>query len=43
MTVAELFAAGPIRIPVKSERQDAIKLAIQAPTGMKVLRDELKD
>jgi len=41
MTVEELFASGPIRVSVKCREHGAIKLAIHAPTDIKILRDEL--
>lgn len=41
MTVGELFSSGPIRVSVKCREQGAIKLAIHAPTSIKILRDEL--
>ena len=43
MTVGELFSNGPIRVAVKCRDQAAVKLAIDAPYNMKILRMELKD
>jgi len=42
MTVAELFSRGPIRIAVRCRDHTAVKLAIEAPGTVKVIRDELK-
>jgi sRNA-binding carbon storage regulator CsrA len=38
MTVAELFQGGPIKIVVDKP----VKLAIKAPTGLSVVREELE-
>jgi len=43
MTVGELFAMGPIRVAVKCRDHIAVKLAIDAPNKMKILRRELKE
>ncbi len=43
MTVGELFSKGPIKVAVKCRDQSAIKLAIDAPYNMKILRYELLD
>jgi sRNA-binding carbon storage regulator CsrA len=43
MTVAELFSNGPIKVAVKCRDHSAIKLAIDAPYNMKILRYELLD
>jgi len=42
MTVEELFSDGPIRVAVKCRDHIAVKLAIDAPHKMKILRRELK-
>ena len=39
ITIAELFAAGPIEIVVKQIRGNQVKLGIQAHQGFMVLRD----
>jgi len=41
MTVGELFSDGPITVSVKCREHVAIKLAIDAPGNMKILREEL--
>lgn len=41
MTVAELFSNGPIRVSVKAKGDSSVKLAIDAPMSMKILRHEL--
>jgi len=41
MTVGELFSHGPIKVAVKCRDHSAIKLAIDAPGSMKILRNEL--
>lgn len=41
MTVQELFSGGPIKVAVKCRDHSAIKLAIDAPNNMKILRNEL--
>ncbi len=43
MTVEELFSNGPIKVAVKCRDHSAIKLAIDAPNNMKILRNELLD
>ncbi len=43
MTVEELFSNGPIKVAVKCRGHAAIKLAIEAPYSMKILRNELLD
>jgi len=43
MTVGELFSNGPIKVAVKCRDHTAIKLAIDAPYSMKILRCELLD
>lgn len=42
MTIGELFAKGPIRVAVKCRVPGSVKLAISAPSAMKILRDELE-
>ena len=41
MTVEELFADGPIRIFVKEFVSNKLKLSIDAPDGILILRGEL--
>jgi sRNA-binding carbon storage regulator CsrA len=43
MTVAELFAGGQIAIEVLSIRGNQVKLGIDAPKRLKVLRDDAKE
>jgi len=43
MTIGELFSAGPIRVSVRCRDHSAVKLAIDAPHKMKILRMELKE
>ncbi len=41
MTVAELFADGPIRIVFEDFPSNKVRLAIDAPDGIEILRGEL--
>lgn len=41
MTVKELFSQGPISISVKYKETGTVKLAINAPGTIKILRKEL--
>ena len=43
MTVEELFSHGPIKVAIKCNDHSAIKLAVEAPHQMKILRYELQD
>jgi sRNA-binding carbon storage regulator CsrA len=43
MTVEELFAEGPIRVIVRLTEKNNIKVGIEAPRGLKILREELKE
>lgn len=43
MTVAELFAGGQIAIEVLSIRGNQVKLGIDAPKILKVLRDDANE
>jgi len=41
MQVADLFAGGPVTVTVLAVRGDQIKLGIEAPTSVRVMREEL--
>lgn len=41
LTIGELFADGPIVISVSAVRGSRVKIAIEAPAALKVLRGEL--
>ena len=43
MTVAELFADGPIEIEVAETRSHQVKIGINAPDELKIIRSELLD
>lgn len=43
MTVAELFAAGPLVIEVRAVKGRQVRLGIEAPRDLAVIRDELLD
>jgi sRNA-binding carbon storage regulator CsrA len=42
MTVAELFAGGPIRIEIAATHHAQCKLAIDAPRELTIMRDDAK-
>ena len=42
MTVAELFADGQITIEIKGTRANQVKIGIDAPTNLKIIRGEMK-
>ncbi len=42
MTVAELFKNGLIRIKCSALYESAVKLSIQAPRTLKIMREELE-
>ncbi len=40
MTVSELFVGGHITIEVTNTRANQVKIGINAPTGLKIIRDK---
>lgn len=43
LTVAELFAAGPLVVEVLGTKGNQVRIGIDAPRALAVIRDELLD
>ena len=42
MTVAELFRDGPITVSIQDIKENQVKVGVEAPRTLAVLRDELE-